>query len=139
MFHIAWGGLLCTQYMRALCPEAKPFGVMRLPTFTTLGASGPIASAGIRPKAAIWHISQKDAERLDSEYELIEGMVRATTIFKSKGVEFPASIYLATSAKYALEFTMTYLHMIRKGYDEWGFPQSDLDEVVSLLGQAVAA
>lgn len=138
MFHITWGAGLCTRFMTAICPRARPVGVATIKAITTLGAYGPLTQGGIQLNAGVWHLSPECVESLDRYVEVFDVMRCAFTRVTIDGADFPARIHLATSAQAALAIISSQLHIHRRGYAEWGFPQGELEATLAILDRDAA-
>lgn len=138
MFHITWGAGLCTRFMTSICPMARPVGHTTIPFITTLGTRGPLGSTGMSIKAGVWRLTQSCLESLDSYRECLGDLDRATTLVTINGAEFQAQMFLAVSAQAALFSISSHIGIHRRGYEEWGFPQSDLDHMLTILDRVAA-
>lgn len=138
MFHITWGAGLCSRLTTAICPQARPVGVGKIKAITTLGPMGPLATMGMTLNVGIWHLTQTDVEQLDRYRTAIGMTIKSYTRVTVDGTDCPAQIHLARSASEALAVVASHIDMHRRGYDEWGFPQDDLENTLALLYRAAA-
>ena len=138
MFHITWGAGLCTRFMTSICPRARPVGVATIKSITTLGRYGPLTQAGMQLNAGVWELSSDCVGAVDRYIDMFGGLRKAHTHVTIDGAEFPAQIPLVMSASLALSMVSSQYDIIRRGYEEWGFPQGDLDATIALLDRAAA-
>lgn len=139
MFHITWGAGLCTRFTTSICPKARPVGVATIEAITTLGPLSPMVQAGMKLRAGVWHLSSDCIDAMDDYLGVLGVLKKAYTRVTIEDVTFPAQIYLADSARSAMGILSSHLYLHRRGYDEWGFPQGDMEAVLDLLDHAVAA
>jgi hypothetical protein len=141
MFHITWGAGLCTRFMTAICPHAIPVGVSTIPailTFRGYDEDRLVVDTGIELRVAVWHVEGPCEVALDQYKNSLRGLTKAYTHVTVDGTEHEAQTFMATSARTALSLILAQSSMIRRGYEEWGFPQKDLDNLMTTIDRAAA-
>lgn len=141
MFQITWGAGLSTRLMTAICPQAIPVGVATIPaiiTFRLEGETGWGVNTGLELKVGVWHVIGEDEVALDQYQKSLRGLMKAYTRITIDNVEYEAQTFMARSPRIALNLILSQSSIIRRGYNEWGFPQEDLNNLMTTIDRAAA-
>src|SRR5512144_572666 len=123
--YFAYGSNLDHEGMARRCPDSEPLGRATLEDWqlTFQGVADIRRRPGARTHGALWRISDRDLERLDTYegYPSLYGREKVPVL--SGGAELVAVTYVMTDeARYLGRPSTGYLATIRRGYEQWELP-----------------
>lgn len=130
--YFAYGSNLSHEGMAGRCPDSEPVGVATLAGWelTFRGVADIRRSASRKTYGALWRISDRDRDRLDTYegYPSLYGREKVTV--RIDRAELVAATYVMRDDYLGLP-SPAYLDTIRRGYDKWGLPKLALDIAVA--------
>lgn len=132
--YFAYGSNLDHEGMARRCPDSAPLGHATLEGWqlTFQGVADIRRRRGARTHGALWRISGRDLERLDTYegYPSLYGREKLP-ILSGEG-ELAAVTYLMRDEDHYLGLPSSgYLATIRRGYEQWELPLIALDFAVA--------
>jgi gamma-glutamylcyclotransferase (GGCT)/AIG2-like uncharacterized protein YtfP len=139
--YFAYGSNLDRGSMAHRCPDSEPVGPATLEGWTLRfrGVADIEPRERGRVQGALWRISDRDRDRLDT-YEGYPSLYgREKVVVRPREVrpagELAAVTYVMREDDLALP-SPSYLETIRRGYEQWGLPLIALDFAVAKVKDA---
>ena len=129
--YFAYGSNLSLEGMASRCPDSEPVGRATLHgwALTFNGVADIERLEGARTHGALWRISDRDLERLDS-YEGYPGLYRRELVsVRTELGEVVAVTYVMNDAYVGLP-SPSYYEIIERGYEQWDLPVLALEMAV---------
>jgi gamma-glutamylcyclotransferase (GGCT)/AIG2-like uncharacterized protein YtfP len=132
--YFAYGSNLDHEGMARRCPDSKPVAPAALEGWqlTFQGVADIRRLRGARTHGALWRISDRDLERLDTYegYPSLYGRENVSVL--SGGDELVAVTYVMRDQDHYLGLpSSAYLDTIRRGFKQWELPVIALDFAVA--------
>jgi gamma-glutamylcyclotransferase (GGCT)/AIG2-like uncharacterized protein YtfP len=130
--YFAYGSNLSLEGMASRCPDSEPVGRATLDgwALTFNGVADIERLEGARTHGALWRISDRDLERLDS-YEGYPGLYRRELVtVRTEQGEIAAVTYVMNDAYVGLP-SSSYYEVIKRGYEQWDLPVLALEMAVA--------
>jgi gamma-glutamylcyclotransferase (GGCT)/AIG2-like uncharacterized protein YtfP len=132
--YFAYGSNLNREAMADRCPDSEPLGPATLEGWqlTFQGVADIHRRHGARTQGALWRISDRDRDRLDTYegYPSLYGREKVPVL--SAGRELVAATYVMRDEDEYLGLPSPfYLDTIRQGYEQWKLPIIALDFAVA--------
>ncbi len=128
--YFAYGSNLNHEGMAGRCPDSEPLARASLEDWqlTFQGVADIRPRHGARTHGALWRISDRDLERLDT-YEGYPTLYdRERVSVRSGSDELVAVTYMIRDEDHYLGLPAAgYLDTIKEGYEQWGLPLIALD------------
>jgi gamma-glutamylcyclotransferase (GGCT)/AIG2-like uncharacterized protein YtfP len=130
--YFAYGSNLIIEGMASRCPDSEPVGpaILHGWQLTFRGVADIERREGVQTHGALWRISDRDLERLDT-YEGYPRMYARELAWACTGEEEAIAIVYVMRDNYLGLPSPMYLRTIKRGYEQWGLPVKNLDLAVA--------